>query len=77
MLPNIFLEETLLDSLLTDDSGLLRESSLPPYTEGNTPVILRWEYFDITNNFCTARLIEYFLNWNRWKLDNYDTPSVY
>jgi len=51
MLPNIFLGENLTNSLPTDDSGLLRKSSLPPYADGNTPMILRREYFDITNNF--------------------------
>jgi|GEM_PF-1008048 len=77
MLPNIFLGETLADSLPTDDLGLLRESSLLPYVDGNTLIILRRGYFDITNNFCAAKLIEYFLNWNLWKLENYGTPWVY
>ena len=31
MLPNIFLGENLTNSLPTDDSGLLRKSSLPPW----------------------------------------------
>jgi len=41
MLANIFLGETLSDSLPIDDLGLLREGSLPPYIDGNTPIILR------------------------------------
>jgi hypothetical protein len=40
-------------------------------------VILRREYLDITNNFCAAKLIEYFRHWTKWKLKNYRTPWIY
>jgi len=40
-------------------------------------VILREEYFDITNNFCAAKLIEYFIRWTEWKVKNHRTAWVY
>jgi len=47
MLANIFLGETLPDSLPTDDLGLLRESSLPPYIARNIAMILCKKYFAV------------------------------
>lgn len=40
-------------------------------------VIIREEYLDITNNFCAAKLIEYFKHWTDWKIDVHRTPWVY
>jgi hypothetical protein len=40
-------------------------------------VILRREYFDLTNDFCAAKLIEYFLNWTNWKMRVHRTPWIY
>jgi hypothetical protein len=40
MLPNIFLGENLTDSLPTDDSDLLRKSSLSPYVDGNNHIVM-------------------------------------
>lgn len=39
--------------------------------------ILRKEYLDITNNFCAAKLIEYFRHWTEWKIANHRTPWIY
>jgi|GEM_PF-2965802 len=55
MLANIFLGETLSDSLPIDDLGLLGKNSLPPHSDGNTLIILREEYLDITKNFCRQK----------------------
>jgi hypothetical protein len=40
-------------------------------------VILRRQYLEITNNFCAAKLIEYFKHWTEWKLKTHRTPWVY
>jgi hypothetical protein len=40
-------------------------------------VILRREYLEITENFCAAKLIEYFQHWTKWKLENQRTPWIY
>jgi hypothetical protein len=41
-------------------------------------VILRREYLEIAeNNFCAAKLIEYFKHWTKWKLKTHRTPWVY
>ena len=40
-------------------------------------VILRRDYLDITNDFCAAKLIEYFKHWTNWKITVHRTPWIY
>lgn len=40
-------------------------------------VILRREYLELTEDFCAAKLIEYFKHWTNWKLKNHRTPWIY
>ena len=40
-------------------------------------VILRREYLELTQDFCAAKLIEYFKHWTNWKLKNHRTPWIY
>jgi hypothetical protein len=52
-------------------------SSIASTDKFSVLVILRREYFDITGNFCAAKLIEYFRHWTKWKLKNHRTPWIY
>jgi hypothetical protein len=38
---------------------------------------LRRQYFDITNDYCAAKLIEYFKHWTNWKMKVHRTPWIY
>lgn len=40
-------------------------------------VILRREYFELTQNHCAAKLIEYFLHWTNWKIQVQRTEWIY
>ncbi|MBD2505288.1 hypothetical protein [Anabaena azotica] len=52
-------------------------SSIASTDKFSVLVILRREYLDITNNYCAAKLIEYFRHWTKWKMKNHRTPWVY
>ncbi|MBD2504870.1 hypothetical protein [Anabaena azotica] len=52
-------------------------SSIASAEKFSVLVILRREYLDITNNYCAAKLIEYFRHWTKWKLKNHRTPWIY
>jgi len=45
--------------------------------EGSIFITIRQEYFDITNDYCAAKLIEYFKRWTKWKLEVHRTPWIY
>jgi len=40
-------------------------------------ITLREDYFDITGDYCAAKLIQYFSSWTDWKVSTHRTPWFY
>jgi hypothetical protein len=45
--------------------------------EDSAFITLRRQYYEITNDYCAAKLIEYFKHWTNWKMTVHRTPWVY